>query len=72
MKKMHYKAGKMGVLLSFVAIITSICIGSIFVSSYNQVNALVQSSENSGNSNKLSFQSLAVLGCFNDFFPLHG
>jgi hypothetical protein len=43
MNKMHYKAGKMRVLLSFAAIITSICIGSMFVSSSNQVKALVQS-----------------------------
>src|ERR1700680_2058858 len=62
MNKMHYKAGKMRVLLSFAAIITSICIGSMFVSSSNQVKGLVQSSENSGKNNKLSFQSLVQQG----------
>lgn len=58
---MHYKAGKIRVLLSFTAIIASICIGSMFVSSSNQVNALVQSSGNSSNNN-LSFQTLVQQG----------
>ena len=63
MNKIYYKARKIKVLLSFAAIITSICIGSMFVSSSNQVKALVQSSENSGNNNnKLSFQSLVQQG----------
>src|SRR5712692_839272 len=62
MNKIHYKARKIKVLLSFAAIITSICIGSMFVSSSNQVKALVQSSQNSGNNNKLSFQSLVQQG----------
>jgi protein-disulfide isomerase len=62
MNKMHYKAGKIIVLLSFTAIITSICIGSMFASSSNQVKALVYSSKNSSNNNKLSFQSLVQQG----------
>src|SRR5947209_6857402 len=62
MNKMHYKAGKIIVLLSFAAIITPIYIGSMFVSPSNQVKALVQSSENSGNNNKLTFQSLVQQG----------
>jgi hypothetical protein len=57
MNKIHYKAGKPRVLISFAAIITTICIGSMFLSSSNHVNALVQSS-NCGNNNKLSLQSL--------------
>ena len=63
MNKIHYKARKIIVLLSFAVIITSICIGSLFVSSSNQVKALVQSS-NSGNNNnnRLSFQSLVQQG----------
>jgi protein-disulfide isomerase len=62
MNKMHYKAGKIRVLLCFATIITSICIGSMFVSSSNQVNGLVQSSGNSSNNNKLSFHSLVEQG----------
>jgi protein-disulfide isomerase len=62
MNKIHYKARKINVLLSFAAIITFICIGSLFVSSSKQVKALVQSSENSGNNYKLSFQSLVQEG----------
>jgi hypothetical protein len=62
MSKIHYKARKIKVLLSFAAIITSICIGSMFASSYNQVKALVYSSKSSSNNNKLSFQSLVQQG----------
>jgi protein-disulfide isomerase len=62
MNKMQYKAGKIRVLLCFATIITSICIGSMFVSSSNQVDGLVQSSGNSSNNNKLSFHSLVEQG----------
>ena len=55
MNKIHYKTGKISVLLSFAAIIASICIGSMFVSSSNQVDALVQSSGNSSDNNNELF-----------------
>ncbi len=62
MNDIHYKARKINVLRSSGAIITSICIGSLFVSSSNQVTALVQSSNSGNNNNRLSFQSLVQQG----------
>jgi protein-disulfide isomerase len=62
MTKIHYKARKIKVLLSFAAIVTSIYIGSMFVPSSNQAKALLKSSENGGNNNELSFQTLVQQG----------